>query len=521
MQLEDVEKECRKGLTDHEQTWAQFRREIAYYLNEGHRFVPSREAEQAIDKQARPKLGLHITHKVVNELAKGLYAHPGPTRKVANSPEADNLYQAVCKEHRLNKVLHKVDRMTYLHGVCGVQVVPNLDAAKSRKTGTPALKSPDAPVKFRTWTADEFAVWTEDDDPSCPWAVVIKSVVGGKTRLQLWTDEAIQTYYSAGKVILGPTSEDTFYLDPSQSGPNPFGVLPFVFCHNEDNTDGFWTPGLGNTLVNTCFWLDQVLSDSTHAVQTYCMPEKYSRNLSVSSRLVNRPGDPMELIERDPSKDADVFFRQPDLAVPAVWMQIENTVNETLEGLDIPFQIQIQATAQPESGVALIVRKAPLFDKWRIRQDCFKHFECRLARLAARVAAVSTNNETLAVMADTLELDVEFPEYSFPIPSLEKDQSDEWELSHGLTDEVELIKQRYGLTERQAFERLELIAKRREQIAALKPPAEPHSPALQVRSDLNEGEFAEGEGQPVLRGQGSLDGSAAPLESAVPTVYER
>lgn len=524
MNLEYVDQQIRKGLPDQAQTWEQFNNELAYYLNEGHRKIPSRESEQAIDKQARPKLALHITHKVVNELAKGLYAHPGPCRKVTNSPEADLLFQAVAKEHRLNRVLHRVDKLTYLHGVCGVQVVPHLDSAHKRRTGEDRLKDPKCPVRFRVWPANQFTVWTEDCDPSCPWAVVTRSFIDGRERLQLWTDEFVRTYMAKSKLLVSPVTSDQFDLDAASSGANPFGVIPFVFAHNEDATDEFWTPGLGHSLVNTCFYLDQVLSDLTQAVETFCIPEKYSRNLSVSTRMVHRPGDPMDLMERDPSKDADVFFRQPELAVEPTWMLIERTVNETLEGLDVPIRMSVDASNQPESGIALTIRRIPIIDKWRIRQDAFKHFECKLARLAASVAAASVVplNSQLLVLSQTLELEVDFPEYSFPIPSVEKDASDDWELQHGLTDEIQIMMERYNLTESQAIERFRKLAVRKALLAGLlPPPAEPRPPALRVQDLGGPGEFDEGSGPPVVRGQVSGDESAAPLEAAVPTVFDR
>lgn len=491
--LDDIEKEIKTGLSRVRPTWAQFERESEYYLNRGHKFIPSREVESGTDKQNRPKLGLHFISRIIGELAKGLYTQPGPARKVTNSVEADALVQGVVTEHWVNMVLHKADSYTWLHGVCAVQVTPYVDTVYRRHTGESVIRG-KVPVQFRVWTADQFVAFCDDQDPSYPVAVITRSQVMGRERLQMWTDSEVRTYMaitSRGTNVANKSRQ--FELDPASSGSNPFGVIPFSFSHNEDPSDGFYTPGLGYSLCNTCFWLDQVLSDLTQAVEVFCIPEKYSRNLSISSRLIHRPGDPIDLIERDPSKDADVFFRQPKLETESVWLHIENVINEALVGLDIPIRVEVQSTSQPESGIALIIRRQPLVDKWKERQELFKWFERYLWRTACRVAVASLNDPSLVgassmdeadEIIDQLEVEADFPENSFPIPSQEKDMSDDWELEHGMKSRIQIVQERFGKTRAQAIEHIKQVAEDEKEIGTVGTIPAPQ-PGLKVVGDTD------------------------------------
>lgn len=500
LDLTEIEKDVRAGLPKVRSMWDQFARETTFFLNQGHRLIPARESEQALDKNLRPKVSLHITSRVVNELAKGLYGATNPSRRITGNDSADALVQAISGEHHVNRQLKKLDSYTWLHGVSAVQICPHVDVVHRRQTGESVIRG-NCPVQFRTWQASDFLVWTDDQDQSCPLVVVTRSFVAGKERLQVWSGDAVRTYVGTpvGSAF-NPFAQSQFVLDSASSGPNPFfGAIPFVFAHNEDPSDGFWTPGIGYSLTNTHYWLDQVLSDLTQSVSVFAIPEKYSRNLSISTRLVHRPGDPMDLIERDPSKNADIFYSQPKLEVESIWLHIENTLNEALEGLDIPLRVSIQATSQPESGVALIIRRTPLLDRWRERQDLFKNFEQNLWRMSARVATISLDQPELVgastidqalEIIDSLEVECDFPEASFPIPSQEKDLSDTWEMEQGIKSRVMVVMERTGRTRPQAIEFIRQVAE--DEAAIASPGTAAAAPPLRILGarDVYEHDFS-------------------------------
>ena len=117
-------------------------------------------------------------HRVVNKLASGLYGRGGPGRRVVNSAGADAFYQAAIGELRLDRYMHKIDQLTWLHGYSALQVVPNLDP--DRGAGCPVI--------LRPWRADQLYAWL-DDNGLIPEAVLIRSTFARRKqiRFQVWS----------------------------------------------------------------------------------------------------------------------------------------------------------------------------------------------------------------------------------------------------------------------------------------------------------------------------------------------
>jgi hypothetical protein len=66
-----------------------------------------------------------------------------------------------------------------------------------------------------------------------------------------------------------------------------------------------------------------------------------------------------------------------------------------------------------------------------------------------------------------LQIEVDYIEASFPIPSTEKDQSDTWEIEQGIKSRVQCVMERYSKTRTQAIEHIRQVA---EDEAAIKNP---------------------------------------------------
>lgn len=469
IKLNQIELDIRRGLPEAHTGWIQQSKEWDYYCNRGAALVGPRAAEDPQDFAGRPKISVKILHQVVTKLAAGIYGRGGPCRRLTD-PAADELYQRVITEHKMDRYLHRIDALTWLHGYSALQVLPQTDRAKLEC----------CPVQLRAWRADELYVWT-DDSGVCPEAVLTRSVFPRRRqiRFQVWTAEELGTYYSnVGDLDLTGSGTHEFTLSEGESGENPLGCIPFCFFHNDHPVDTFFTPGIGRPLSETSLACDRLLSNLHQALDVFCIPTQYADNLSVQARLYSRPGNVVDLVPKDDTRDVRVFFAQPVVDVESTWRHVQNILNSDLAGLNLPLTMDLEASTQPESGVALAIRwLAPMVDLFRGRQEQYKHHETCLARLVARVGGFATGTQALADAAEGLKLEVDYPEPRLPIPSPERDLQDQTAIEQGWSSAIMVIQQRYGKTRRDAIEFLKQVQEDQAELVRLAVPA-PAAPPL-------------------------------------------
>jgi hypothetical protein len=465
--LDRFEAEVRDGLPGSAARRREQQRQLAYYEMRGADLIRPRPAEGPADFEARPKVCTRIARRVVNELAKGLYAQP-PTRALPG-PAGAVYDRAVVAGGRLDALLLAADRLSWLHGAFAIQIEP---------TGDPAR-----PVMLYPWRADEFEVFFTGDDPSAPAAVCVVSVFEDRkqVRYQLWDAVEVRTYWTeVGDTDPIGRSGRRVRFDPSASAEHGLGVLPFVFLHAEPPVQSFWcSGGLGKTLADLSKVIDEQLSDLSQAVQVHCLPRTYAENVRAIADL-HVPGSLLQVLPSDQTRDARIFHAQPDLQVAEVWSHVLNLANQCLQDLDLPLIAMPEAWSNPESGVAIVARRMPLIDLWRSRRPQWVAAEQRLAAVALAVAG--------SPLADPSTLTVVFPEPALPLPTPERAAADRDELELGTKSLIQLVQERYGLTRAQAIERLQQVAEDRvevERILSLDADANPEPDEPDADESIN------------------------------------
>jgi hypothetical protein len=444
--IAQLEPAVREGLPAFTRRWLEYARQLKYYNRQGEHLIRPRSGEDPTDYERRTKLSSRITYRVIEALGRGLYS-PGPTR--STTPKGiQEWYEAVGEANHLDDLLGRVDKLAWLHGFAGIQVLPG--------TGP-------KPVNFYPWRADEVAVFCSEDDPCCPWAVVTRSLFETRDRLryQLWTDNQVRTYWSkqGDTEQLLPTGARELAYDPAASGEHGLGCLPFAWAHNECPVDTFYTPGLGGSLADCNAAVDVRLSDLDQAIASFCIPRQYSRNVSSMAQFQHRPGDYIDLVGAAPDKDADVFFRQPEINVDQVWLHIRNYLNSTLADLGLPMLADVgDAQVLPESGIAIAMRDSDLVELWQARHPRFCRFEQDLFRVALTVAGSFHREAALLGAAQRPEaLEVVFPEPRIAMPTLDRDAQDQSSIEAGWKSRIMVLQERYGLTRSGALEKLRQI----------------------------------------------------------------
>jgi hypothetical protein len=498
--LQAILSEVKQGCATHERTLVRARELQDWYDGESEKYIAFKPAEDALSWLTRPKRVSFITRQVVNKLTSHLYK-PGPrARLITSSPDVSAWYSRVAQDIQLNGLMHQADRLATLQGVCIIGVYP---------TGNPAR-----PINYHLFPRQDFVFWASPDDPRIATAVCTITKVGPELlRYRLWTATHYYTFYKGKSWGYTPGGWNVARFDPGTSGSHPYAVLPFCFITHELPTTELETRGLGQMLakINRALNIDK--SNLAHWVHHYARPLGFVRGVGPEWRPKFVDGGFVPLIVRhDSTEDAPVVpeaqYLESNIDITAIRDYIRGEANQALAELDIPISIETTGDggggAKLASGISIAAQDADLITYAKGRQPLFELHESHLAALVCRVAASPAGNSgtlapALAKVAADSSLRVAWPEPAIDLPGPDRDNADTFELTNDLTDPIELLMRRQGLTEPEAIEQYRVIQRRK--LIALKLQADPESVIPAGISDEPEAELpSEGDpdhGEPI------------------------
>lgn len=468
--LDAILAECKQGLPAHEKILVKSHELLDWYHGDSEKYVSFRPAEDALSWLTRPKRISFITRQAVNKLTGYLYK-PGPrARRFAVDPDVSAWYERVGKDIHLNGVMQKADCLATLHGICAIGVFSTGD--------------PRRPINYHLFPRTDFALWTSPDDPRVAVAVcTITKVRHDTIRYRLFTKTHYYTFYKGKSWGYTPGGWNVARYAPEGSGPHPYGVLPFAFITHELPTTELETKGLGYLLakVNRALNIDK--SNLAHWVHHYARPLGFVSGVGPEWRPRFVEGGFVPLVIRhDSTEDAPVVpeakYLESSFDIAAVRNYIIGEANMALAELGVPLTIEAQSDGgggvMAKSGIAISALNSSLLTYAKDRQPLFDLHETNLARLICRVGASPTLDGVvltdlapqLLVVSEDPQLRVAWPEPSIDMPGADRDAADNFELTYELTDPIELLMRRQGLTEDEAIEHFRQIQWRK-QVAVL------------------------------------------------------
>jgi hypothetical protein len=471
--LKDIIDDVRGGLGSHRAEMECAAANDAFVRCENRAYLEAyakRPGELPRDWQERPKQYSYLTRRAIRVLSSRLYS-PGPTRQYSD-PAAEAFFTEVSQNTDLNATWQRLDRMATTNGVGAVQAV--------------ATGRPDRPIMLYLWGASEFVPYFMDDDPMVPWAIVTKSIVGGtspgkkRRKCVVWTADQYLTFYSKDMEIIPPSGMMVDQISKDESGPNPYGRIPFSYAFNDLPVDRFGADGIGTALRECNQEVDRMLSDLAELLEAYNRPEGFIRGVPATWRYEPRAGEfqrlPASRTEDGLDTQPEPFYLQPQVDVASSWEHIEAYVNGVFQDLDVPL-VAARGTAavQQESGIAIAMKYESLTEYVEARRPAFAMYERDFARMACAVAGAyyganpgpMPEAARLAAIADELEVDV-----LWPSPRIStSDQATlgllEWQVTMGLESRTGVAARLNGITRTKAYELLERVAEERKAEAVL------------------------------------------------------
>ena len=455
-------KEVEAGLRNHRPRLASAIENQAFYDFESDRYQPRREAETEFDFAGRPKRQSGFVQQAVDRLCEHTY-NPGPQRTVVGDGLADSLLTQVWETNHIDCVMQHAECQATLNDVCAVQIKCTNDK--------------DKPVDLQLWGGDEFTVFTDPEDPRQAFAVVTIDRYNQRTRYKLWFEDEVRTFltdqYSADK-----TAGARVAMQTRQQEKNTYGCIPFAFLHYRAPVRQFWTPGPGTFLRKAELRINDRLSELDELILKYARPIGVFRNVNPLFTPEIGPGRFIRLNRGGTGYTGDGYadggepsaeYLQAQLAIESIWVDLEKYMKQTAAAVNLPFTALELQYDDAASGIALVIKSAPLLTRARQRRPVYQLAELALARKILIACGNHYGHAELLEQAKTLELLLAWAEPRIPIPGPDRDQSDEWEMQVGIKSRILVCMERYGLNHDQAVEHIKEVAEDEELIKSILP----------------------------------------------------
>ncbi len=464
-----IKKEVESGLRNHRPRLAAAIENQAFYDLESDRYQPRREAETEFDFAGRPRRVSGFVQQAVDRLCEHTY-NPGPQRSVVASGElrvassdAGELLTHVYETCHVDAVMHHAEAQATLNDVCAIQIKGTND--------------PDQPIDLQLWGGDEFTVFTAPDDPRKCSAVVTVDRYNERTRYRLWFDDEVLTYltdqYSADK-----TAGARIAIQTREAEENTYGCIPFSFLHYRAPVRQFWTPAPGTFLRKAEIRMNDRLSELDELIMKYARPIGIFRNVSPTFTPEIGPGRFMRLCRGGTGYTGEGFgaegepsaeYLQAQLAIESIWVDLEKYMKQVANAAQLPYiQLELEYGDAP-SGISLVIKEWPLLNRAKMRRRIYQMAETTLARTILTCFGNFYGQEKYAAAAKKLQLVLAWAEAPIPVPGDDRDKADEWELTVGIKSRVQVVMQRYGLNEDQAFEHCKKVAEQEQKLKAILP----------------------------------------------------
>jgi hypothetical protein len=478
--LDEIDKAIRDGLPMERERLLTARKNQVYYDGDNDSEIPSRQAEDRLDYDMRPKLVSYMTRKVINGLTCHTYA-PGPARRLADE-KATEWLEKVYEDNGANALWKDVDRLATLQGVAAFQVA--------------ATGDPDRPIRMHVWSAEELVVWCPTDDVLCPQAVCTITQDGAETLYTLYTADLVRKYrtkrsqFGMSRTLIEPDGPDE---------PNPYGRLPFCWVHHERPTRRFWTKGIGALVRKVNARVDEKMSELAEGMRFYLKPIPWGIGLPPGFRPKIRPGSFLALPYRpgpngQPVVKPEIGFLQAEMNVTGAWEDITNTIETGLSDLDIPLAAYRADQSSSKSGAAMVTEQAPLLHCARNRRFHYAAAEGELAELVLYIGGSYEDNgdagtkAALLAEADDCHLTLAWPD-NLRVPTMEAVQVQAQDIELGLTSQVKIIMEERGFRRDQAERELaEIIADQALYHQLMAQAGLPPVPPVEESSDAEEGD---------------------------------
>ena len=221
---------------------------------------------------------------------------------------------------------------------------------------------------------------------------------------------------------------------PSDKNPemeNPYGILPFISVHPDDQDDSYWVESPQLDIVNAMDSLNKGVTEGRIGVR-YAMGQRTvsGANMSDGEELVTGMDI---LLDLPTGADYNHVSTPSDFEGLIKMIKFDLTVAFENHGLGPVFA---DPATREASGFALTVRNLPLAERRDEDLGRWRTSDAKIYEVEKRIVEV----ESGSTLPEKRMVDYAEPEH--PISPQEEREQDDWDLEHGLTSLPQLMMRR-------------------------------------------------------------------------------
>ena len=375
---------------------------LDYYNGETYDYTSKYFSQSTLDKVVAGNI--NITKRVIDRISL-VYMQP-PIRTYTNEDVVDFFVEKDLK-------LQRLERMTNLLDAVLLKPVWRIN------------KEGNGTIEYDI-ISDYEPIF--DEDPLKPVAIIypitMKATVMDNTPEQFayWDNENHFIFDRNGKKY---TQED----NPDMI--NPYGVLPFVECFREGKPEfSYLDTNASNDLISTNLSINVAETNKNANVMFQSFGYLFVNGSGIDKDTMVVGQDKINYM----GVDGSISIVSPPNAIPALDESIQSSYKMLAQNYHLPITF-VEGTSAA-SGVALKMRNIELTDDRKSDITRWREIEFRLFELERLMIAVEEGKD-----AGDLE-DVDYSESVEILSDKEQREKWDWELSHGLIDEADILMQK-------------------------------------------------------------------------------
>ncbi len=227
-----------------------------------------------------------------------------------------------------------------------------------------------------------------------------------------WSDTEHFMFDYKGEIIT-PEGND--------EGINPYGVLPFVFIHN-DVIDNFWTTGEGFDIAQTNKQIDQQLTQLAFKL-------RMSDGILACNGRVDASNIQIGLNKLSVIEDGNMYSVNPQTNIQASIDAIKDQLTLLSTNHHLSFDWGVNGN---QSGVAIKLNNLELMESREDAVEKFRQLEKNIYKIEKQIAITEIGIN----LPD--DIFINFTEIEFPDPENERNKWD-WLFSHNLASPIDYL----------------------------------------------------------------------------------
>ena len=227
-----------------------------------------------------------------------------------------------------------------------------------------------------------------------------------------WSDTEHYMFDYNGKIM---------HMEGNEDGVNPYGILPFVFLHN-DSIDNFWTTGEGFDIAQTNKQIDQQLTQLAFKL-------RMSDGILACNGRVDANNIQIGLNKLSVIEDGNMYSVNPQTNIQPSIDAIKDQLTLLSTNHHMSFDWGVNGN---QSGVAIKLNNLELMESREDAVEKFRQLEKHIYKIEKQIALAETGIN----MPDNIFIN--FTEIEFPDPENERNKWD-WLFSNNLATPVDYL----------------------------------------------------------------------------------